>query len=112
MKASLMLMVTSTHLFRENLKCHTFSPVVRDVNATNSLKISVCRLERSESRRFFCGKMSAQMFLTLPQFLHRQADTEGEKAVRHGHSQSLKKSPKQNRISALFAIWLGDLGLN
>lgn len=92
MKAS--LMVTPTHLFGKNLKCHTFSPVIRDVNATNSLKISVCRLERSEFRRSLRGKMSAQMFLTLSQPLHRQADMEGEKAVRHGQSQSFKKSPK------------------
>lgn len=96
MKAS--LKVTPTHLFGENLKSHMFSPVIRDVNATNSLKISVCRLERSESRRSLCGKMSAQMFLTLSQPLHRQADTEGEKAVRRGRSQLFKKSSSKTEF--------------
>lgn len=86
MKASLLHMVTSTHLFRENLECHLFSPVVRDVNVINVLNTGGCRPERSESRRSLGGSPSAQMLLTSARFLYREPGVEGEKAEGHRHS--------------------------
>ena len=92
MKASLTHMVTSTHLFRENLECHVFSPVIRDVNIINVLNVGEHWPERSEPRRSLGGSMSAQTLLTLARFLYREPGVEGEKADRHCHS-IFKKIP-------------------
>lgn len=104
MKASLIHMVTSTHLFRGNLECHVFSPVIRDVNVINVSNISERWPERSESRRSLGGSTSAQMLLISARFLYREPGMEGEKAEGHCHSSS-KKSPEQSRVVPGFQLY-------